>query len=214
MHLFKRTREVEGWIDELLNTVSESALLVRESIFLYLQGDAGERFRQRLDEMTSYETRANELRREVEQYLYRETLIPDARRDVLQLLEALNDIIDRHTSVLWYFTIEKPDIPDAMKDDYRELSEMTAEAVESLVLASRAYFRDPEAVNDHLHKVRYYESQADERVRQLRQRIFDTDLGLANKIHLRFFAERIVWISDLAEDIADQLIIFSIKRSV
>ena len=214
MHLFKRTREVEGWIDELLNTVSESALLVRESISLYLQSDAGERFRQRLEEMTSYETRANELRREVEQYLYRETLIPDARRDVLQLLEALNDIIDRHTSVLWYFTIEKPDIPDAMKDDYRELSEMTAEAVEHLVLASRAYFRDPEAVNDHLHKVRYYESQADERVRQLHQRIFDTDLSLANKIHLRFFAERIVWISDLAEDIADQLIIFSIKRSV
>lgn len=214
MHLFKRTREVEGWIDELLNTVSESALLVRDAIRLYLQSDAGERFRQRLEEMTNYHTRANELRREVEQYLYRETLIPDARRDVLQLLEALNDIIDRHASVLWYFAIEKPDIPDAMKDDYRELSEMTADAVESLVLASRAYFRDPEAVNDHLHKVRYYESQADERVRQLRQRIFDTDFSLANKIHLRFFAERIVWISDLAEDIADQLIIFSIKRSV
>ena len=49
---------------------------------------------------------------------------------------------------------------------------------------------------------------------RLRQSIFSTDLPLSRKIHLRFFAERIVWISDLAEDVADQLVIFSIRRSV
>jgi hypothetical protein len=116
--------------------------------------------------------------------------------------------------VLWYFSIETPDIPTELLGDYQELTEQSTEAVERLVLASRAFFRDPGAVNDHLHKVRFYESEADETVTRLRKRIFSTDLPLPNKIHLRFFAERIVWISDLAEDVAEQLVIYSIKRLV
>ena len=31
---------------------------------------------------------------------------------------------------------------------------------------------------------------------------------------LRFFAERIVWISDMAEEVADKLTIYAIKRTI
>jgi predicted phosphate transport protein (TIGR00153 family) len=214
MRLFNRTKQLESWIDELLNTVSEAGLVFCEAIKLYLGEGVSERYDGRLKRVTQQESRGDELRREIEQAIYRETLIPDSRRDVLQLLEALDDIINRYQEVLWYFSIETPEIPDALNGDYQELTEQSTEAVERLVLATRAFFREPETVSDHLHKVRFYESQADETVTRLRQRIFSTDLPLPNKIHLRFFAERIVWISDLAEDVADQLVIYSIKRSV
>jgi uncharacterized protein Yka (UPF0111/DUF47 family) len=69
-------------------------------------------------------------------------------------------------------------------------------------------------VKDHLHKVRYHEKEADKIVTNLRRDIFGRDVGLAEKIHLRFFAERIVWISDMAEDVADDLAIYAIKRSI
>jgi len=214
MRLFSRTKELEGRIDELLDTVSETGLVFREAIRTYLADGVSERYDERLDQVTRFESRGDELRREIEQAIYRETLIPDARRDVLQLLEALDDIINKYQQVLWYFAIETPDIPDDLDPDYQELTDQSADAVESLVLASRAFFRDPEGVSDHLHKVRFYESEADVTVTRLRRRIFSTDLPLPNKIHLRFFAERIVWISDLAEDVADQLVVYSIKRSV
>jgi predicted phosphate transport protein (TIGR00153 family) len=214
MRLFNRTRQVEGWIDELLDTVSEAGLTFREAIDLYLDDGAGERYRQHLDRVNRYESRGDELRRDIEQALYRETLIPDARRDVLELLEALDDIINKYLEVLWYFAIETPDIPGEFKRDYAELTGQSAQSAESLVLASRAFFRDPAAVNDHLHKVRFFETEADQGVTRLRQRIFSTELALSRKIHLRFFAERIVWISDLAEDVADKLVIYSIRRSV
>jgi len=214
MHLFNRTRQVEEWIDELLDIVSEAGLSFREAIRLYRDNGADERYEQRLDQLTRYETKGDELRRSVEQALYRETLIPDARRDVLQLLEELDDIINKYLEVLWYFSIETPEIPDELKESYTVLTDQSTAATECLVLASRAFFRDPATINDHLHKVRFYESEADRSVTRLRQHIFAMDLPLCRKIHLRFFAERIVWISDLAEDVTDQLTIYSIKRSV
>ena len=48
----------------------------------------------------------------------------------------------------------------------------------------------------------------------MRRSIFAKDLHLAEKIHLRFFAERIVWISDMAEDAGDDLAIYAIKRVI
>jgi len=48
----------------------------------------------------------------------------------------------------------------------------------------------------------------------LKRDIFDSDLELARKLHLREFVEQIDGIADLAEDIADRLAIYSIKRTV
>jgi len=81
-------------------------------------------------------------------------------------------------------------------------------------LAARAFFRDVQTINDHLHKVHFYEKDADVLVTKIRREIFAMDLPLANKIHLRFFAERIVWISDMAEAVADKLTIYAIKRTI
>ena len=66
---------------------------------------------------------------------------------------------------------------------------MTAscEAVEAVVLASRAFFRNIEAVGDHNHKVVYFETEADKASTRLKRKIFESDLDLANKIHLREF---------------------------
>jgi hypothetical protein len=138
-----RTKRIEGWIDELLYTVSETGLVFRESIDLYMEGGVGDRYKERHDQVTGYETRGDELRRDIEQSLYRETLIPDARREVLALLEELDDIINKFLEALWYFAIETPDIPREFKRDFADLTERSTSSVECLVLASRAFFRDP-----------------------------------------------------------------------
>ena len=48
----------------------------------------------------------------------------------------------------------------------------------------------------------------------LARKIFDSDLALDQKMHLRYFAEKIDRICDLSEDIADEIQIYAIKRSV
>lgn len=214
VQLFKRTKQLELKVDEILDLVSQSGMAFEQAIDCYLSEGVDTRFNQRVDQLVSLETRGDELGLSVELELYHETLIPDARGDVLTLLEALDGIINSFKGILFYFATETPEIPDELRQDFNDLAKLSCATVEALVLAARAFFRDVLTVNDHIHKVHYYEKEADVLVTKLRREIFQKDLPLANKIHLRFFAERIVWISDMAEEVADKLTIYAIKRTI
>ena len=211
--LFGRTRRMIGDIDDFLTLLSESAMGFQEAVITYLNQGASERFDERLKQVSESESRADELRRTIERNMYAEMLMPDTRGDILKLLESLDDIINKFEETLWYFSSEKPQIPEDLREEYKELLIPTTACVEALVLASRSFFRDVGTVSDHLHKVRFYEKEADQVIGRLKNDVFSRDLSLAEKIHLRFFAERIVWISDSAEDVADELMIYAIKRS-
>jgi predicted phosphate transport protein (TIGR00153 family) len=211
--LFGRTRRLIGDIDDFLTLLSESAMSFQEAVITYLDQGASERFDERLKQVGESESRADELRRNIQRAMYAEMLMPDTRGDILKLLESLDDIINKFEETLWYFSSEKPQIPEDLREKYKELLIPTTACVEALVLASRSFFRDVGTVSDHLHKVHFYEKEADQVIGRLKNDVFSRDLSLAEKIHLRFFAERIVWISDSAEDVADELMIYAIKRS-
>ncbi len=153
--LFRRTRELESQIDEFLDKLSQSALLFREAVRTYLADGVTEEFEERLKHVNDLESRADRLRRSVETQLYAQTLIPESRGDVLGLLENLDSVINRFEAALWSFSIEAPDIPAEYHEDFATLTNMVASAAESLVLASRAFFRNIEAVGDHNHKVMF-----------------------------------------------------------
>jgi len=211
--LFGRTRQLESEIDQFLDVLGDANLAFKQALTLYLQDGKSERFLEKREQISDLETHADDLRRKILTHMYAETLMPDARGDILKLLTSLDNIINKLEEALWYFETEVPDIPEVFHAAYLELTDLSCAAVESLVLASRAFFRDASAIKDHMHKVLFYESESDRLVTQLRGEIFSSELPLPNKIHLRFFAERIVWIADIAEDIADELAIYSIKRA-
>ena len=64
------------------------------------------------------------------------------------------------------------------------------------------------------YKVNFYENESDKQFYYLARKIFDSDLPLDQKMHLRYFVEKIDRICDQAEDIADEIQIYAIKRSI
>ncbi|MFQ5985021.1 MAG: DUF47 domain-containing protein [Alphaproteobacteria bacterium] len=212
--LFRRTQALEREIDEFLDKLSETSLVFKHAIKVYLESGANDDFEDKLKQVNELESRADGLRRSIEKQLYGHTLIPESRGDVLGLLENLDSIHNLFEGNLWHFSIEKPDIPPELGRDYLELTDIAVEAVESLVLAARAFFRNIEAVGDHMHKVMFYEKEADKVSTKLKRTIFGSDLPLAHKAHLRYFAEHIDNLADMAEDVADRLAIYTIKRTV
>ena len=214
VRLFHRTKDLEIQIDQFLDALSESAIVFKLAVDVYLSGGCTEEFSQKHKQVDQLESHADHLRRAIEIQLYTQTLIPESRGDVLGLLENLDNIINLIEGVLWSFDIEKPEIPENCKDGYRELVAMTCEAVEAVVLASRAFFRNIEAVGDHGHKVLFFETEADKASTSLKRTIFESELGIGHKMHLRDFAENIDDVADWAEDVADRLAIYVIKRTV
>ena len=113
------------------------------------------------------------------------------------------------------FDIERPDIYSELYDDIRELTTCVVESVEAMVRSARAFFKDISAVADHLHKVSHWETQSDKVSTRIQKHVFrKPELNLSRRIQLRDFIRHVDKIADRAEDVADKLRIYVIKRSL
>lgn len=209
--LFKKAKKLVSQIDEFLDEISEGMIVFKEGVTSYIASDqAG--FDNRIEQIDKKESNADKLRREIENQLYLNSLIPEHRGDVLALLETMDHVIDTAKKTLNQFSVERPDIPDILHSGYLNLTEACTIAAEMIVKSTRAFFSDIRNVKNHLHKVYHYEKEADRLSDTLKRKIFDTDWKLSQKIHLRYFTLHIEQISDRAEAVADRLSIYTIKR--
>ena len=212
--LFKRTHELEQKIDRFLDKFSESSVLFRLAVRVYIKQGANDEFIARLKKVNLLESEADQLRREIETQLYSNTLIPDTRGDVLELIERIDEVLSQLEGPLWAFKIETPEIPKEFRTGFRKLTNMAVKAVDELGLSCHAFFLRPHDVPVYNHKVMLYEKEADIISTDLKQAIFASNLNLSHKLHLREFVEHIDSVADLAEDVADRLSIYAIKRTV
>ncbi len=209
--LFKKTKLLEGQIEEYLDCVVQGALLFRQGVKYYLQNRMDD-FEERMKDLDNLESTGDQLRRQIETSLYEHTLIPESRGDVLGLLESTDAVLNTMDETLMQFSVEIPELIPELHQMYIELAEVSTAAVEAMVLAIRSYFRDLTAVRDHINKVQFYENESDKIARKIKRIVFRKDLRLSHKIHMRYFAYHIENIADEAEDVTDRLAIATIKR--
>jgi len=212
--VFKKASRLEAQVDEFLDLISEAGLLFRQCIELYLSQGESEEFTTKFQQIDALETRCDILRRVIEAELFERTLIPDLRADVLALMEGIDDAMNLYEDNARRFADEIPNIPEEYHKDFRELTETVVESMESTILASRAFFRNIEEVRDHLHKVGFFETEADHISARTIRKVFRSDLTLEQKIHIRYFISKIDDIADRAEDLGDYLAICTIKRRI
>ena len=211
--LFKNAITLEVKIQHYLDNVTNSGILFLEGIDDYLNGDMTQ-FANKLTDIRRNEETADELRREIRYRLYRKMLIPESRGDVLGLLETTDNVIDATKKVLGQFDVEKPNIREFMRPILAKLAKASADALDNVVRADRAFFTNKESVEDYIHKVHFYEHEADQLEEQAKKAIFEsTEIErLSEKLQLRNFVELIASLSDEAEDVAERLSVYAIKR--
>jgi predicted phosphate transport protein (TIGR00153 family) len=210
--LKKKRIGIERQVDEFLDRVSEAGLLCKTGMDAYLKGSM-DTFALTLESIRETEHKGDDLRRAIETELYRKTLIPESRGDVMELLEDMDTLLDRFTGLIWQFEIERPEICTEFHEDFRELLQYSIEAVEADVRSCRAFFKEIHVVSDHIHKVSFWEKESDKVSTRIQKAIFSReDLRLSHRMHLRFFVKQVDRIADEAEDVADRLNIYVLKR--
>lgn len=213
--LFRKTREMESRIDDYLDLVIRGGLLFKEGLKYYLSGEM-EAFEERLSSIDSLESEADELRREIENRLYTQTLIPESRGDVLGIIENTDAVLNVAAETLMMFSVESPQFPRELHQMIQDLGEVSVTCIEELIATIRSYFRDVERVRDGTNRVLFFEKEVDTIADRIKRKIFhdDTIGDLSLKMHLRDCVEDIENISDTAEEVSDRLSIAAIKRSV
>ncbi len=230
--LFGKTRLLEGQIDEFLDKVAEGAIYFERGITAYLEdiedgqvGDAKqlEICEEKLSQIIDLKEKCKELRRSIVNVLYSEMLIPDFRADVLRLLTDLYSLLDAMGNNFQGVMIEYGYVPQTEASQretllnrkrFLDLVQVVVKSVETVIIAARAFFRDPKSVRDHIYQVRVYESEADKITINLKKVIFRSDLKFSEKNNLRDTLDAIDAIADKAEDVADELDIYAIQRTL
>lgn len=213
MPLFRNVPQLERQIGDFFDAIAQGMLVFRDGIDDYLDSRARD-FEAKLTAIDTLESQADHLSREVEAQLYRRSLIPEHRGDVLGLLEHTDDIIDHAKNCLRRFDVERPTVPAPLSGEFRRLASAVYQASDALLLAARLSFRDPAGVSDHLVKVYHFEGEADRIALDLRRAIFASSLELAHKLQLRYFVESVDVVADTAEHVAGRLAIYAIKRQL
>ena len=213
--LFSKSKDLQASMDGFIDRVEKAGLIFYEGLKAYLSGKM-ERFEEYSNELTELESKADAVRRDIKYKLYAHMLIPESRGDVLGVLETLDDVIDTTEKVLEHFSIETPEIPEFLKDDFLDLTELSYKSVEELAKASRAFFTELKLVNNYVNKVHFYEHEADKLEKILKRKIFNSDKikDFSKRVHLRYFTEKIAFLSDEAESVAERLAIYAIKRRI
>ena len=210
-----KTKATEEEIEQYLDLISKSVLIFKEGVKEYFRVQA-DRLENRCAEVSIVEREADDLVNIIKYNLYTYMLIPDSRSDVLELLNDMDDIVDTTKQLLLQLSIEQPYIPEFLKENFFELTEASYNAVDELIRGVRAFFNEMKMVHDYVNKVNFYESEADKIEEKIKRKAFGSEelTDLSRKMHIRYFAAKIAQLSDKAEAIGENLLIYCAKRAI
>jgi predicted phosphate transport protein (TIGR00153 family) len=214
MKIFKKEKEVAELALAYLETATQCVRCGETAILAYLKDDlvaasAAQR------ESADLESSADSERRIIGDRLFSGAYLPLIRGDIFSVIEALDKVPNAAESCCGFFLSEKPLIPESFQGQFQEIATESFGAMSELRKAVKWLFKpkgDIERIRLHCGEVSVLESRVDDLEWALTVAIFESDgIDLSQKIHLKTALDRIVHLSDVAENVADRLELAAMK---
>lgn len=201
--------KIEGYLDQV-DTCRNHFRKCIEKLLLEPDNDENQII---VEEVHRSESKADDLRRDIELQLYQRALIPESRGDVLGLLETMDAIPGMFQSLCYQFLLERIVIPEQFRERYLHLVEVNIKSYDLVRQAVLGLFFKKE-VKELTDLVDTVESDSDRIERDLIRDIFSGKLDKADKILLKEIVINTGDISDLAEKVKDRLNLAIVKRRI
>ncbi len=187
-----------------------------KTIELYIEKGGTSEVKELSNNVHSLETEADTIRREIIQLLIKEKyLLPNTRRDFLNLLEYLDKVADYAEATLDYVILQAMDISDIGKNYIKEILKITINQFNFLKKAVNLLFEDIDEAYNYVTQIEKLESKVDEIERELISRLSKRDeLSYGLKGLYRDFVTMIANISDVIEDAGDEIELIVAMRKV
>ncbi len=211
---WRKSKSIEDLIETYMERVDECLESFLKAMRVYVQDGRTVEFESLVDECHRKESKADDIRREIELDLYGKALLPESRGDVLNILEAFDRVPNSAETALFMISAQRIELPKEMAADYLRLVETN---VESYGLARKAFdalMNNPKSTLYVVKEVEDSESKSDLRERALIGRVFDSEHSFGRKMLLKELVVSIGNIADRSENVADRMAIVAIKRKV
>lgn len=201
---WRSEKHVAKLVDAYLAKVTECLGLLKDVFPQCLDGSLGAQS-QLENPVHRFESVADDMRRALEKDLIAGRLLPDSRAEMLSLVEVIDHLPNRAESVVELFAVQNLQVPETLRPDVSELLAKALETFAAMTETVRTLLADVHRVPDLVADVDQLESQCDRIERQLMRRIFQLDMDLARKLHLRDLVRALAGIADKAENVSDMV---------
>ena len=198
-----KQEEVAHLIREHLEQVAATVEAMAEGVRALLEGKPTTELAEIALETHQREGRADDVRRETELTLVQGALLASRRRTLLRLVEGEDRLANAAEAVTDYLALQNVKIPELLRPLVLQILQETQRQMQAVKLAVEALVEEkPEAVK-LAEEVEHREGRIDTLERRCMNRLFSTNLPLAEKLLIRDFIGKLVEISDRAEDLSD-----------
>lgn len=212
--LFKKENRVEVLIFEYMDTLKLTQESFLDAINACVEDQQCENFDFLITQTHKHESRADDIRDEINNLLYSKALIPDSRGDIMRLLESIDMIPHFFERVLFIMQTQKLRIPDFIALDVKDLIRISLECCDLLFKQLTLHLKQKLGIRVLLGTIDTNESHCDHIERRIITKIFDSDLDPCIKLQLKELIVTMGEISDQADRVSKRINILSIKRRV
>ena len=167
-----------------------------------------------IDQTHKFESKADEIREEVNLLMYSRALIPESREDIMNLLEHMDVIPRIFELILHLIRTQKLKIPPFIEAETKDLIRISVESCELMIRQVELMLKNKEGIRALLSTIDHNESHCDHIERSLMIKVFDSDLETCAKLQLKELIIAMGEISDQADRVSKRVNIMTLKRRV
>ena len=214
MKIFKKEKKVAELAMHYLEIVDACVAAARVCTDAYLDGELEKADTARI-KTSELESDADAARREIGDTLHSGAYLPLIRGDIYSLIDSLDSVPNAAEACCGFLVSHRPQIPESLKEQFRELAHTTFDILTPLDKAVKRFFKPKgkiDAIREKTVEVGEQETAVDRLEWSLTTALFDDEsLDLAVKLHANRAILQIVELSDRAEDCAEQLELVAVK---
>ncbi len=207
MLIFKKEKAARKLALEHFEKTHDCLRLAFAVIEQYMAGDI-ELAKQSANEVIKLESEADTLKHELREVLFSGAFLPNIRSDVYRLVDSVDKVADMGETSSHFVVYQRPVIPDYFHDDMNEIFRLCLSCYEELRQGLKCFFKpkgEIELLREHTSNVGDLETQVDNLQADFTRKIFESSMGMGEKLHLCQLLKYVTRIADRAEDAADEL---------
>ncbi len=214
MFFLRRNKILLEKIHDYFEVCNDGMSVFNKALHHFVQAGNDSDFEAQIARSLELESAADAILHKIEKSLYRKSLLPESREDLMSLLERYDDIIDCTNHILRYLNTRNISVPGIIKDDIREMVKMSLLCYDQVRCAVEDLLGKRKNVMTFVRTINDYEARCDDLQAAIIKKIFLNDIDKCDKIILTDLINIITKLTDHCEDAADCITLINVKRVV
>lgn len=207
MLIFKKEKVARKLALEHFKTTYNCLQSAIEVIEQYMAGEI-ELAKQTAQKVIELESEADTLKHRLRDVLFSGAFLPNIRSDVYRLVYSVDKVADMGETCSHFVVYQRPVIPGYFHADLSEICRLCMNCYGELQRALSCFFKpkgEIELLREHASKVGALETEVDGLQAHFTLKIFESEMGMGEKVHLCQLLKYVSRIADRTEDAADEL---------